>query len=250
MAIPFVGMTNQRFTPGRAHGPVSVVVLHATAGRAPGDLAWLRKGGDPAMKMPRTRRYRVGAMIKPSRRFDMSTVPEGRYYGNRFRPGWIEDGIGYIPLARGGVTLVDPEMVSILNGNWSVNKLGYPTRNFDGRPVTMHCLITGCVSNKFLVVDHINGDKLDNRRANLRIVTRGENAVNVRRHAANNKSGYRGVYWYTQRQCWRASFTWQKYTRHSCGHDTPEAAARAYDALVRKHGPPLAFLNFPEEVAS
>lgn len=44
-AISWVGMTRQHFQPG-ARGRVRMIVLHATAGRAPGDLAWLRKGGD------------------------------------------------------------------------------------------------------------------------------------------------------------------------------------------------------------
>lgn len=44
-AITWVGMTRQHFQPGLP-GRVRLIVLHATAGRAPGDLAWLRKGGD------------------------------------------------------------------------------------------------------------------------------------------------------------------------------------------------------------
>lgn len=48
LTINRVEMTRQRYTPGRALGPARVLVLHATAGSFPGDLAWLRKGGgDP-----------------------------------------------------------------------------------------------------------------------------------------------------------------------------------------------------------
>jgi hypothetical protein len=43
--IPWVGMTRQHFEPGEP-GRIRMVVLHATAGRGPGDLNWLRKGGD------------------------------------------------------------------------------------------------------------------------------------------------------------------------------------------------------------
>jgi N-acetyl-anhydromuramyl-L-alanine amidase AmpD len=44
--IAWVGMTRQHYQPGSAER-IRMLVLHATAGRHPGDLAWLRKGGDP-----------------------------------------------------------------------------------------------------------------------------------------------------------------------------------------------------------
>lgn len=44
-SITWVGMTRQHFQPGQP-GRIRMIVLHATAGRAPGDLAWLRRGGD------------------------------------------------------------------------------------------------------------------------------------------------------------------------------------------------------------
>jgi hypothetical protein len=47
-----VPMTRQRYTPGRALGPVRVLVLHATAGTFPGDLNWLRRGGGDPPKQP------------------------------------------------------------------------------------------------------------------------------------------------------------------------------------------------------
>jgi hypothetical protein len=52
--------------------------------------------------------------------------------------------------------------------------------------------------------DHINGDKLDNRRSNLRIVTPGQNQQNRTALDSRNKSGHRGVCWHAQRQKWRA----------------------------------------------
>ena len=58
----------------------------------------------------------------------------------------------------------------------------------------LHRYISGAKNGD--VVDHINGDTLDNRSSNLRICTYNENAINKKENYANNKSGHRGVLWY------------------------------------------------------
>jgi hypothetical protein len=52
-------------------------------------------------------------------------------------------------------------------------------------------------------IDHINGDRSDNRWVNLRIVTRSENQKNQSMHS-NNTSGVNGVYWCKNRKKWHA----------------------------------------------
>lgn len=68
---------------------------------------------------------------------------------------------------------------------------GYAQTWRDGQAVPIHRVIMGCEHGDGRIVDHINGDRLDCRKANLRIVTARENAANRRCTAA---SGYRGVY--------------------------------------------------------
>ena len=58
-------------------------------------------------------------------------------------------------------------------------------------PKTLHSLLVGAVPG--MHVDHVNGDKTDNRRCNLRHVTPQQNQVNRHRTNRNNTSGVRGV---------------------------------------------------------
>lgn len=75
-------------------------------------------------------------------------------------------------------------------------------------------------------LDHINGDKLDNRIANLREATRKQNMQNVRQHK-HNTSGYKGVAWHSQRNKWRA-YIFDSYRQIHLGlFDSREAAYAA-----------------------
>lgn len=80
------------------------------------------------------------------------------------------------------------------------------------------------------IVDHINGDTLDNRKQNLRIVTPQQSAANTRRQTFPGKtSRFKGVSWDRTTGRWLAGITF-KGERHDIGRfDVEEDAARAYD---------------------
>lgn len=108
-----------------------------------------------------------------------------------------------------------------------------------GRCVYMHRLIMG--AERQHEVDHRNGCGLDNRRINLRLCTHAQNiAANRRKPGA---SGFRGVRPHKGR--WQA--------RHIHTHlgifDTPEEAARAWDAAALAVYGAFAVLNFPPAAA-
>lgn len=83
-----------------------------------------------------------------------------------------------------------------------------------------------------MVVDHINGNKLDNRRENLRVVTQTENNFNMRK-SSRNKSGFKGVYWENQHKRWVAQMIDFGKRKVVGFFKTAEAAAEAYDAAAR-----------------
>lgn len=73
---------------------------------------------------------------------------------------------------------------------WRLTNSGYAMTYVDRKGVFMHRAIAACP--KGLEIDHINHNKMDNRRCNLRIVTRGQNALNQPLRKTNT-SGYKGV---------------------------------------------------------
>ena len=100
----------------------------------------------------------------------------------------------------------------------------------------MHRLILGLHNTDDTHSDHINGDGLDNRRANLRLCNHCENMRN-RRINSNNKAGFKGVHIY-KIDCnkpYRAQIKVNNRKVHIGHYETAEAAARAYDVAALKH---------------
>jgi len=143
-----------------------------------------------------------------------------------------------IPLARGLVALIDEaDAPLLLQWKWHIAGPGYAsTRMVTGgrrRQVYMHRLLLDAQPGQ--IVDHIDGNRLNNTRANLRLVTRSQNQWNRRRQ--HNRSGYKGVSWHRRKQKWYARI--QVFgTRRFLGYfDTAQEAAVAYDAAAASlHG--------------
>jgi hypothetical protein len=156
---------------------------------------------------------------------------------------WIEIPIhgrtGIVAWAK--VDQSDAENVSRFR--WNLQN-GYARRGL--ARIGMHREIVGEL-DMTVDIDHINGDKLDNRRANLRRCSRSTNRQNSPkpRRSRATSSKYLGVTrkgtsWYVQ-----INVNWKKL---SGGYFRDEVeAAKRYDELARLHFGPLARVNFPDE---
>lgn len=157
-----------------------------------------------------------------------------------------------IPLTRGKAALIDAEDRDLVcQYRWHAQ--GGPRGHFYARRrinlgndryagVWMHRLIAGA-TDRWVLVDHINHDTLDNRRSNLRLCDSRQNAINRR---IDNASGYRGVH-RTLRGLFRATITTGRKNKNLGTFFDPVEAARAFDKAARALRGEFAVLNFPEE---
>ena len=107
----------------------------------------------------------------------------------------------------------------------------------------MHKLLCPCEPGR--EVDHVDGNTLDNRRHNLRSVTRSQNSIN-KRAPKSNTSGFKGVS-QVRTGKW-AAYIKKDYQKHHLGtFDTKEEAARAYNRAARQLFGEHALLNEVEE---
>lgn len=141
-----------------------------------------------------------------------------------------------IPLTQGKAAVVDAEdFESLSRYKWAYHSNGYAYRSErkNGKTVSvlMHRVVAGTPDD--LITDHINGDKLDNRRANLRACTYTQNLGNASLRS-NNTTGYKGVTWDKSRGRWRARVNVDGREYHLGRFETRDEAVRAYDARARE----------------
>jgi hypothetical protein len=136
---------------------------------------------------------------------------------------------------------------------WHVTSKGYVATNVKRNGVNwyegwatgkLHRMILKAPKGK--VVDHINHNKLDNRRTNIRICTPQENARHCKK-TTPTKSGLKGVY-DNRHGKWAAAIRVDDKLLHLGTFSTKEDAARTYDAAARKYFGEFALANFPQEI--
>lgn len=113
-----------------------------------------------------------------------------------------------------------------------------------GHKVQLHRILAGAFPGE--VVDHINGDTLDNRLVNLRVCTNAENIRNSRKRASSGSS-YKGVSRIKGTERWRAQIMVNGRKMNLGSFRDEQAAARRYDEKARELHGDFARCNFPTE---
>ncbi|MBA7615651.1 hypothetical protein ES703_22936 [subsurface metagenome] len=158
----------------------------------------------------------------------------------------LPESAALIPLSRGAFTIVDTELLRILNlYRWSLlithDKKRYARRYENGQTIYMHREIMNAPSN--MEIDHKNGNGLDNRKENLRLSTKSENQMNSKKRR-DGSSIFKGVDCIKKTKKWRARIT-TKYKRIHLGYFNSEIeAAEAYDKQAIYHFGEFAKTNF------
>jgi hypothetical protein len=155
-----------------------------------------------------------------------------------------------IPLTQGKFAIVDPDDYFWLSkrkwyavkGALTFYAVGTVFKEGKGHRLHMHRDVLNVAEG--MVVDHINHNGLDNRKANLRPATAAQNAWSAARR--RGPSGYKGVSFDKKRRLWRASIAYCG-KREFLGHFSDKReAAKAYDRAAIKYHGQFASLNFPD----
>jgi hypothetical protein len=148
-----------------------------------------------------------------------------------------------IKLTQGKVAIVDDEDFEYLNQwKWYANNLGgkfYAVRSLRINKKYAGCLLMHRVimnSIKGLVVDHVNGLTLDNRKVNLRNCTHADNIKN-QKLSISNKTGFRGVSWHKNNKVFESRIRSNNISYHLGSFNNAIDAAKIYnEAAIKYHG--------------
>lgn len=158
-----------------------------------------------------------------------------------------------IKLTQGKYAIVDPEDFERLNQyKWFCTHYGYAARKMPMKlrkgkeqHVLMHKEL--CPAPDGMVVDHINRNPSDNRKANLRPATKQQNCWNAKFKRKPGSSRYTGIYFDKRKGKWLVHMEIDGRSRSFRYYADELEAAKAYDRVAKQYRGEFAVLNFPEQ---
>lgn len=143
-------------------------------------------------------------------------------------------GYRWVPLTQERFALIDEsDAAAVLRFAWCFHHTGYAYRGeYIGgkmKSVSLHRFLMDFPEKQ--EVDHVNGDRLDNRRSNLRLVNFQQQTRNKMTRPTRN-APYKGVFWMKKNRKWQAQICCDGKLRYLGLHLSAEDAARVYNAAA------------------
>ena len=119
--------------------------------------------------------------------------------------------------------------------NWYIRRDGYVASSSNGKHTKMHTLIMS-KNNEIgdYLIDHINHNKTDNRKSNLRLVTNSQNQMN-KGLVKSNTSGCTGISWHKNKNVWIAQIQINNKLKYLGVYDNIEEAIKARKDAEKKY---------------
>lgn len=155
----------------------------------------------------------------------------------------IKNGICKIPLTQGKFAYCDESDYDLVkDSNWSVLKA--PNNRFyaSSKGKYMHRILLKLNRRSKLEVDHKDHDGLNNRRNNIRKCSRQQNIFNQRLRK-NNKSKFKGICWYQDKNKWKAQIQLSRKTIFLGYFKKKSEAIKAYMKIAKKYHKNFIFNN-------
>lgn len=143
----------------------------------------------------------------------------------------------YLQLTKNKIAIIDDDV--FLPPRWSFDGR-YAVKRIKNKKIYLHRFLMGHPKGK--EVDHINGNKLDCRKENLRICEKYQNQQNVKINS-RNKSGYRGISWYPSSNLWRARIQVRNEQIYLGYFEDIKLAVHVYNKAAQKYYGKFARLN-------
>lgn len=139
------------------------------------------------------------------------------------------------------VMVDDDDYEKLEKFNWQADKYNsVSSHSTDKGRILVHRYITDCPLN--LEVDHIDGNRLNNQKSNLRIVNSSQNKMN-RGSRKDCKSGFKGVSWHNKNSKWVSRIMINGKYKHLGQFETKEQAAETYNMYAKESFKEFAWLN-------
>ncbi len=148
---------------------------------------------------------------------------------------------------KGFAKVDDLDFANLNQYKWYLSKIGYVCHShyINGKRVLWYIHKQILNPNPGFFCDHINRDKTDNQRSNLRICTFSQNNAN---RVQSNKTGFKGLGWHNRNQRWQVYLKKNGKPYYGGQFKTIKEAAQKYNELALKLHGSFAILNNVEEL--